>query len=81
MSLRVPDEVAAIVERRSGQDHVSANAWVIKAIEEADFARRCAEHNQYMREHPEQQELAEQWAASSEAAFAELAATEQQGTT
>jgi hypothetical protein len=76
MSLRVPDEVAEIVELRAGQDRISANAWVIKAIEQADFARRCAEHNEYMRTHPERQALAERWAAANEAAFADLAAAE-----
>lgn len=62
MTLRLLDSAYQALKRYAGLDKVPTDPPVEGVADIADLRRRCAEHDQWMRAHPEAAAFSEAWA-------------------
>jgi hypothetical protein len=62
ITLRLSDTAYDAVKHYADADRKSMNAWIECLLEVEDMRRRCAAHDQWMRQHPEVVTFSEAWA-------------------
>ncbi|WP_191496073.1 hypothetical protein [Mycobacterium simulans] len=62
IALRLFDSAYQVLKRYSGLDKLSMDSWSAGLLDINDMRRRCAEHDQWMRAHPEAAAFSEAWA-------------------
>ncbi|MDA3642213.1 toxin-antitoxin system HicB family antitoxin [Mycobacterium xenopi] len=62
VTLRLSESVYEAVKQYAEADQKSMNAWIETLLDAEDMRRRCAAHDQWMREHPDVAAFSEAWA-------------------
>lgn len=62
ITVRIPDEHYNAVKQHAEADHMSMNAWIESVLDQEDMRRRCATHDDWLRNNPDALAFTEQWA-------------------
>ncbi|MCH9732051.1 MAG: hypothetical protein K0U84_20650 [Actinomycetia bacterium] len=62
ITLRLSDTAYEAVKRHAGDDQCSMNAWIEEVLDAEDVRRRCAAHDQHLRDNPHVVAFAGDWA-------------------
>lgn len=71
ITLRISDTAYEAVRRWAEVDEQSMNAWIEGVLDGEDMRRRCAAHDRFLSERPDQVAFAEAWSDRSLAELAE----------
>lgn len=62
VTLRLSDSAYEAMKRHADADQKSMNAWIESLLDAEDMRRRCAAHDQWMRDNPDAGAFSQAWA-------------------